>query len=248
VKVKISTKSRQVSSEDVGINLVSEDDDEDNETNDDEGDEDYGGVGVRKQPPRTARPNTRKELPFSPRKLMSQKVLTIVESDTEDSEYQASSRISARRSTRIRKATEIHVIDSDEDDYLDEGHDRRTKAKSKTKKKASHAKLAPPMYGHFRDITSRDEDPFSDDEENAALRQHRAICEKCHLAPAHKLLAAFKKKSKIKGKKRKRSTDDEFEESDNEDKYINMGGWVQWLVTISQLSASEVILNLCLLA
>jgi len=240
VKVKISINARRVASEDAEITPDSEEDEEDSETTEDEGDDDYDGVGVRRLPQRTARPNTRKELPYSPRKSRSRKVLTIVESDTENSEYQAGSRAPARRSTRTKKATEIHVIDSEDDDYLDDDYNARTKLKVGTKKKRnSHIKSAPPMYGHFRDIATLDEDPFSDDEDNEALRRHRAICEKCHLGPAHKLLATFKKKSKGKGKKRKRSTEDEFEESDDEDKYINMGGWVQWFVFSLQLRVRQ---------
>ena len=240
VKVKISINTRQVAREGAESIPDSEEDEEDSETTGDEDDDDYDGVGVRRLPRRTARPNTRKELPYSPRKSRSRKVLTIVESDTENSEQQAGSRAPARRSTRTKKATQIHVIDSEDDDYLDEddGYDARTKVRTK-KKRNSHIKSAPPMYGHFRDITTLDEDPFSDDEDNEALRQHRAICEKCHLVPAHKLLAKFKKNSKGKGKKRKRSTEDEFEESDDEDKYINMGGWVQWLVSSLQLRVRQ---------
>lgn len=241
MKVKISINTRRVASEDAEVIPDSEEDEEDSETTGDEGDDDYDGVGVRRLPRRTARPNTRKELPYSPRKSRSRKVHTIVESDTENSEYRAGSRAPVRRSTRTKKATEIHVIDSEDDEYLDDDdYNARTKLKVRTKKKRNpHIKSAPLMYGHFRDITTLDEDPFSDDEDNEALRRHRAICEKCHLGPAHKLLATFKKKSKGKGKKRKRSTEDEFEESDDEDKYVNMGGWVQWLVSSFQLRVRQ---------
>ena len=244
MKVKININTRRVSGEDANVTPDSEEDEEDSESTGDGGDDDYDGVGVRRLPRRTTRPNTRKELPYSPRKSRARRVLTIVESDTENSEYRAGSPAPARRSTRAKRATEIHVIDSDDDDYLDDDdYNAPTKLKVRTKNRNTHIKSAPPMYGHFRDITTLDEDPFSDDEDNEALRRHRAICEKCHLGPADKLLAAFKKKSKSKGKKRKRSTE-EFEESDDEDKYINMGGWVQWWVTLLSLRVRQ--LNACL--
>lgn len=241
MKVKININTRRVASEDAEVTPDSEEDEENSETTRDEDDHDYDGVGVRWLPRRTVRLNTRKELPYSPRKSRSRKVLTIVDSDTENSEYWAGSGAPARRSTRTKKATKIHVVDSEEEDYLDDDdYNAHTKLKVGTKKKRnSHIKSAPPMYGHFRDIATLDEDPFSDDEDNEALRRHRAICEKCHLAPAHKLLATFKRKPKGKGKKRKRSTEDEFEESDDEDKYINMGGWVQWLVSSLHLRVKQ---------
>ncbi|KDR85372.1 hypothetical protein GALMADRAFT_234197 [Galerina marginata CBS 339.88] len=205
-------------------------DSEEEETDENEDDEDYDGPSSRKQPQRNAR-SKNKELPFSPRKSRSHKVITInSDSDlTEESEEEV--QIHSRRSTRTRKATEIH-IDSDEDEYIDDDDYDDTRAKRKTKgtiKGRRRVKSVQPMYGHFRSIDTLDDDPFSDDEDNEALRNHRGICEKCHLGPAHKLLANFKKKNKGKGKRRKRSTDDEFEESEGEQTFIDLGGWVQCL-------------------
>lgn len=137
-----------------------------------------------------------------------------------------------RRSTRSRNITEIN-LDSDDYEFLDDDDDdygadvRKNKAKEKGKSKKG-TKSVQPMYGHFRSTDTLDQDPFSDDEENEALRRHREICEKCHRAPAHKLLATFRKKSKKRSKKRKRTTDDEFEESESEETFIELGGWVQW--------------------
>ncbi|KAF8973574.1 hypothetical protein BDZ97DRAFT_1690769 [Flammula alnicola] len=234
IKVKISISSdrasRAAQSEDREIVPDSEE-----ESSDDDDDEDYDGPSSRIQPQRAARANTRKELPYSPRKSSSRKVI-VLDSDSGDSgesEMEVDSR-SLRRSTRARKTTEIYI--SSDDEYIDEdddedgSHAKRSKSKANAgKKKPPRPKSAQPMYGHFRDIKTLAEDPFSDDEDNQMLRRHRDMCEKCHLGPAHKLLAAFRKKSKGKGKKRKRSTDDEFEESDDDEQFINMGGWVQCL-------------------
>ena len=115
---------------------------------------------------------------------------------------------------------------SDDEDYVEEN---RSGKKAKGHGKAPRRKKSsPPMYGHVRSIDCLDDDPFSDDEENEALRLHRNICEKCHRLPAHLLLANFRKKAKGRGRKRKRSTDDEFEESEGEETYLDMGGWVRW--------------------
>ena len=151
--------------------------------------------------------------------------MTIAESESDSSDQIPGS---TRRSMR-KKVTKINLI-VDEGDYLDEDEidsQSRPKAKGKTKTKKSQIK---PMYGRIRAVTTIRDDPFPDDEEHEALRRHRDICEKCHQKPAHLLLAAFKKRSKGNGRKRKRSTDDEFEESEDDQKYINMGGWMTWFV------------------
>jgi hypothetical protein len=94
------------------------------------------------------------------------------------------------------------------------------------------------MYGRIRAVTAIRDDPFPDDEDHEALRRHRDICEKCHLKPAHLLLAAFKKKSKGKGKKRKRNTEEDSEDSEDDQTYIGMGGWVTWFVAYPAVVAS----------
>ena len=159
--------------------------------------------------------------------------MTLVDSESDSSDQMPGP---TRRS--MRKVTKINLVA--DDDYLDEdgmdsqSQERRAKAKGKSKtKKSTHIK---PMYGRIRAVTTIRDDPFPDDEDNEALRCHRDICEKCHQKPAHLLLATFKRKSKGNGKKRKRSTDDEFEESEDDQKYINMGGWVTWFVTYAILS------------
>ena len=236
VRVKIRISSDQVSrvsrSDDANVIPDSEDDEDEDEDDEDNSDDDeYDGPNRRNQPKRATRAKTKKDLPFSPRKSRSRKILTIGDSESNFSGNDSVEEISrpTRRSTRGRKATEIKVDDDDYEFIDDDSDDGRKKAKA-PKVKRSTRKSVIPMYGHFRDIKTLDDDPFSDDEENEDLRRHRQICEKCHLGPAHKQLAAFKKKANKKGKKRRRGTDDEFEESDNEEKYHNIGGWVQWQV------------------
>lgn len=198
-------------------------------------DEDYSEASTKSTYRIKTRYSNKKELPFSPRKSRSRKILPV--SDSEGNENEADrnedeTRHGVRRSTRTKKAAEVR-LDFDDEEYTDDEYDVSKDRRSKSSGKAKHkkrVKSAQPMYGHFRSIDTLDQDPFSDDEDNEALRRHRDICEKCHLAPAHKLLAAFKKKSKGKGKKRKRSTDDEFEQSESEQTFVDLGGWVQWYV------------------
>ena len=208
--------------------------DESEESEESEDDDDYGPHVLRTRHLRRAKSTATKELPFSPRKTRSRKVMSFAESESDFSDQMPGS---TRRSMRT-KVTKINLI-ADEEDYLDEdetdsqSQERRAKVKGKTKaKKSTHLK---PMYGRIRAVTTIEDDPFPDDEEHEALRRHRDICEKCHQKPAHSLLVAFKKKSKGKGKKRKRSTDDEFEESEDDQKYINMGGWMTWFVVMQYL-------------
>ena len=228
VKIRISSESHsqsaRLSDGDILVNSEEEDDSEESED-----DDDYGRPALRTRLSRRAKSTATKELPFSPRKTRSRKVMSFAESESDFSDQMPGS---TRRSMRT-KVTKINLI-ADEEDYLDEdemdsqSEDRRPKVKGKTKaKKSTHLK---PMYGCIRAVTTIQDDPFPDDEDHEALRRHRDICEKCHQKPAHLLLVAFKKKSKGKGKKRKRSTDDEFEESEDDQKYINMGGWMTWFV------------------
>lgn len=214
---------------DTAESIESDEESEDEE----EDDEDYDGPQTRAQPRRAVRASSRQELPYSPRKLRQ---VVVLDSDNSgnssgESEIETNTR-NLRRSTRSKKRTTIRVA-SDVDDYVDEDendmYDNKKRGGKASKKKGHRPKSALPMYGRFRDISTITEDPLSDDDDNEVLRRHRSICEKCHLAPAHKLLADFKRK-KSKGKKRKRSTDDEFEESDDEDHFIKMGGWVQWYI------------------
>jgi chromodomain-helicase-DNA-binding protein 4 len=234
VKIRISSESRsqsaRVSDGEMFVNSEEEDESEESEESDgSEDDDDYGVPVLRKRLSRRAKSTATKELPFSPRKSRSRKIMTFAESESDFSDQMPGP---TRRSMR-KKVTKINLI-TDEEDYLDEdemdsqSRDRRAKGKGKIKaKKSTQIK---PMYGRIRAVSTIRDDPFPDDEEHEALRRHRDICEKCHQKPAQLLLAAFKKRSKSNGKKRKRSTDDEFEESEGDEKYINMGGWVTWLV------------------
>ncbi|KAF8167730.1 SNF2 family N-terminal domain-containing protein [Crassisporium funariophilum] len=239
VRVKIRISSDQRSSgprSDDRESLSDSQEEEDETTGESSRDEDYDISKLRIQHRRSSRSDSKKKLPFSPKKSRSRRVLTNAESDS-DAENTISEEEDprrTRRSTRQKKTTTINLV-SDEDEYEDDddGSDNvvpraKGKAKDKKSKKPARPKSAQPMYGHFRDVSYIKDDAFSDDEEHGALRNHRDICEKCHLKPAHTLLAGFKKRSRTKGKKRKR-TDDEFEETDDEQKYIDMGGWVRCL-------------------
>lgn len=197
-----------------------------------ETDEEYAdGVNiVRTRSSRTAAKKT--YLPFSPKKTRSQKFL-IEDSDSEETSGTGDNkpaRVGARRSTRTKKPV---VINLDSDDYNSDsdefsvGPKRRPQARSATKTTRRPKQSQPAAYGYFRDVATLE---YSDDEDNATLRNHRNICEKCHLAPGHVLLKRLAKRSKSKGRKRKRGTDDEFEESDDEVRYTALGGWVQWFV------------------
>jgi chromodomain-helicase-DNA-binding protein 4 len=238
VRIRISSEHRSQSARSTAGEAIvsSEEEEESEESEENEDDDDYGAPMLRKRLSRRAKLTATKDLPFSPRKSRSRKVMT-VESESDSGDQMPGL---TRRSART-KATKINVI-SDEEDYLgedgmdSESQDRIAKAKGKIKKrKSAHPK---PMYGRIRAVATIRDDPFPDDEEHEALRRHRDICEKCHQKPAHLLLAAFKKKSKGKGKKRKRSTDDEFEESEDDQKYIDMGGWMTWFVAYTISVAS----------
>ena len=229
VKIRIGSGRRSQSAQSTDGEVIVNSEEESEESEENEDDDDYGVPMLRKRLSRRAKSTTTKELPFSPRKSRSRKVMTFAESESDSSDQMLGP---TRRSTRT-KVTKINLI-SDDEDFLDEdgigsesqGRRANTKDKIKTKK-STHPK---PMYGRIRDVAAIRDDPFPDDEEHEALRRHRDICEKCHQKPAHLLLAAFKKKSKGKGKKRKRSSDDEFEESEDDQKYIDMGGWMTWFV------------------
>ena len=64
------------------------------------------------------------------------------------------------------------------------------------------------------------------DEDDAALRAHRDICEKCHHHPSHKRIDAAKRK---KGKKKRKASEDDFDDVEDEvERITNAGGWVRW--------------------
>lgn len=240
VKVRIRISSDRISqtsrSENGTGDIVPDSEEEGYTEESEETDEDpnkYYSKKLRSQTRMSVRPKLR-DLPFSPRKKRSRKVLTI-DSDTSvtDEDFDTSN-AQRRRSTRNRKAMEIE-LDSDADYAGAQPANARKIKILGPRKKAPRSKSLVPMYGRVRDIKSIGEDPFSDDDGREVLRLHREVCEKCHDGPAHKMLEAFRKKSKGKGKKRKRSTDDEFEWSDDEEKFLSLGGWVQWFVFCSML-------------
>lgn len=162
------------------------------------------------------------QLPFSPRKTRSQQV-AVLESESEAD--------SSRPSRRPRRKAAIKInLDSeyeDQEDYDDDLDSAYGASISKAKGKKPLVRKVPiPSYGHIHSVKDIKGDPYPDDPENVALRNHRSICEKCHQKPAHLLLENVQKR---KGKKRKRASEDEFEMSDGE-KFASLGGWVRWYV------------------
>src|SRR5205807_1274154 len=142
---------------------------------DDDFDDDYRAKR-RFQPARSTRSDP-KDLPFSPRKTKARKVLTIPDSDSNLSDDDLDSSPGLRRSTRVRKATEI-LLDSDAD-YVDAQPASPRRLKLIGPKKSSRPPVTP-LYGRIRSIKTLLEDPFDDDDDNAVLRRHRQMCEKCH--------------------------------------------------------------------
>lgn len=128
-------------------------------------------------------------------------------------EVEEDSPVKTRKSRRIGS----NVVESDSDDFMAyESPAPKTKGKLVRKKRTVQ-----PGYGVIRDV---DELGVTDDEgDDAALRSHRKICEKCRLGPSHELLQKHRKSKK--GKRAK--TRDEFEMSDSE-KFESLGGWVRW--------------------
>ncbi|KZS95781.1 hypothetical protein SISNIDRAFT_325955 [Sistotremastrum niveocremeum HHB9708] len=129
-------------------------------------------------------------------------------------EVEEDSPVKTRKSRRIGS----NVVESDSDDFMAyESPAPKTKGKLVRKKRTVQ-----PGYGVIRDV---DELGVTDDEgDDAALRSHRKICEKCRLGPSHELLQKHRKSKK--GKRAK--TRDEFEMSDSE-KFESLGGWVRCL-------------------
>ncbi|KAJ7071197.1 SNF2 family N-terminal domain-containing protein [Mycena amicta] len=117
-----------------------------------------------------------------------------------------------RRSNRRRKAFKVPLdrsasYEPEEDEEGSDGYDSAPKPKR---------------------VDSLDCD-YNPDADTAALRYHRNKCEKCNGAPAHEQLEAERKRSKNKSRRRK-STEDEFEESGDEMERISKkGGWVRCL-------------------
>ncbi|KAJ7139950.1 hypothetical protein C8R44DRAFT_765859 [Mycena epipterygia] len=241
-KVNISSNGSVSPSSDVDEVPDSEADiDEDSEEEKQDEDDEYGGneeaspIKVRRSARSTKLP--RQNLPFSPKKTRSQKIV-VLDTDEEDDDADGSTNdISTRRSTRARKGFKVNLDENAyyESEQEDEGSDVYSSAPRRLKGTTKRAKVvrrqgARPAYGHVRPVVDLDYDPNSD-EETASLRVHRTLCEKCHETPAHELLIeAERKQRKGKGRKKRRTTDDEFEESGDEVERINKkGGWVRCL-------------------
>ncbi|KAF5323433.1 hypothetical protein D9611_005738 [Ephemerocybe angulata] len=218
-KTKAGSSSRGAPSSD-GMDFApaSQDEEEDN----DEG-EDSDGYAETSAPKRVTRQS---KLPFSPRKSRSQRIIPLDESGSErGASAGPARRLTRGRAVKVTVGSEYADSDDEEgDDDSDFALSRRVPAAKP--KRMKQPKFSPPSYGNVRSIEAISYDDYPDDPKNAALRAHRAICEKCHLVPAHELLQTMKKK---KGKKRKRGSEDEFDYSDDEDRYKDLGGWVRCL-------------------
>lgn len=205
------------------VEVVSDSEGEEDSSDDDEASEDGYDSGGKPEGPRRRSGRTQTKLPFRPQGSRARRVY-VVDSDS------GSERGPVRRSTRAKKAA---AIDLDADAYS-EGSDSGGRSESsgshsgsgEQKKKIVRGKASRPAYGHFRVVADLG---YDSDEDTAPLREHRGICEKCHRAPAHELLNTLAKRPKAKGKQRKKTTDDEFEESGTEqERLVALGGWVRW--------------------
>ncbi|KAJ7932575.1 SNF2 family DNA-dependent ATPase [Mycena leptocephala] len=207
-----------------------DEDDEDKEEDDEYGEED-SPVKVRRSTRSIKVP--RQNLPFSPKKTRSQKII-VLDSDEEGDTADGNSNAPTRRSARSRKGFKINLdegayYESEQEGDDSEGYEAAPKLKGAIKRpKVARKKGARPAYGHVRGVEDLEYDPNSD-EETAALRTHRNVCEKCHDVPAHEQLEALRKR-KGKGRKKRKTTEDEFEESGDEvERVSKRGGWVRCL-------------------
>ncbi|KAJ7487418.1 SNF2 family DNA-dependent ATPase [Mycena galericulata] len=204
-------------------------DDEDGDDNDEYG-EDEGDSPIKVRRSTRSTKLLRQNLPFSPKKTRSQKII-LLDSDEED-DADGSANVPSRRSTRTRKAFKVKLderayYESDQEDDDSEGYDSAPRPKKLMK--AARKKGARPAYGHVRVVADLDYDPNSD-EETAPLRAHREFCEKCHEEPAHVQLERVQKRPKGKGRKKRKTSDDDLEESGDEVELITKrGGWVRCL-------------------
>lgn len=216
-------KGRRTSSSDSDHSGASsgQDDDDDEEGGNDE--DEFGGRPQRKQQSRAVKNHAlvQSQLPFSPKKTRSRGRVQTVE--LSDDEFEAGDKPALRRGTRTRTGQKNTVdYDDDYDELDDDGEsefdDEEVKGKKGSKGKRQ-AKALKPEYGRIHNI--KDEGDY---EEDASLRAHRDVCEKCDKQPSHLLL----KKAKKKRGRRKR--DDEFEETE-EERALRLGGWVRWYST-----------------
>ncbi|KAJ7900162.1 SNF2 family DNA-dependent ATPase [Mycena olivaceomarginata] len=230
-RTSISINGSVAPSSDVEEVPDSEADVDDGDDSDEDDEEDEYEAEAPIKPRRSTRSSKLpgQNLPFSPKKTRSQKI-TVLDSDEETPAPDANA--STRRSARSRKNFKISLDDyyeSEQEDNSSEGYESTQKLRGAVKRpKAARKKGTRPAYGHVRGVEDLEYDPNSD-EETAALRVHRNVCEKCHEHPAHEQLAKLSKR-KGKARKKRKSTDDEFEESGDEAvRASKRGGWVRCL-------------------
>ncbi|OSD03298.1 hypothetical protein PYCCODRAFT_1434714 [Trametes coccinea BRFM310] len=161
-------------------------------------------------------------LPFSPKRTRSGKRPIVVYNTDSGSDSGVPAR-PTRKSSRSRKSKRTNLDDEDYDNVIDDGSEVPSKSKAKAKKKIVRGKASRPAYGHFRVVADLAYDE-EDDDDDAPLRAHRDICEKCHTPPGHQQLSKLAKKGK---KRRKIEEDDESE--DEETRIYALGGWVRCL-------------------
>ncbi|KAJ7293407.1 SNF2 family DNA-dependent ATPase [Mycena rebaudengoi] len=215
-----------------------EDDEDDKEEKEDgdEYEEHESPIKVRRSSRTTKLPQ--KVLPFSPKKTRSQRIAVLDTDEDEEEDEAGSTNVPTRRSTRARKGFKVKLdrgayYESEQEDDDSEADDAAPRPKATVKKRARNARGkgagVRPAYGHIRSVADLDYDPDSD-EDTAALREHRNECEKCHMKPAHELLEAERKRPKAKGRKRRKTSDDDLEESGDEvERITKKGGWVRCL-------------------
>lgn len=226
IKIKIAPSRTQTASTDISSALNSDAMDyqgEEEEEDEDDAGEDSDTYAESSSNKRVTRQS---KLPFSPRKSRSQRIIVIDDSESE----RASSARPARRLTRgaVKLQLASDYSESEGGDDNDSEYAVSRSLRGPAKKKAFRPKFPPPSYGNIRPIAALEYDDYPEDKDNASLRAHRNICEKCHLTTAKELLQTMKKSKK--GKKRKRGSEDEFDYSDDEDRYKELGGWVRWYV------------------
>lgn len=166
-----------------------------------------------------------RELPFSPRRVRTNKKPIIVDSmDDEDHEMAESSDSSRRprQSGRTRRQTK-KVIEIDDDEDGEEDDRSYAPSKSKKNKRSREQKAVRPVYGVIRKVGDLDDES---DDEVLTLRAHRDLCDSCKLPMTQPLLDKLRKKPKKAKRKRTNDSDDEFEE-DEEERLLRLGGWVR---------------------
>lgn len=239
VTTSISSARSLISSEEVVVPGSEEEDeitesndsDDDDEHSSSDNDDEYDSGEVPTRRSLRTRTKQKKGIPFSPKKAHSRRIFTIV-SDQESTSDESRGPL-LRRSTRSRKGVKVSLdaeaySGASEPTSGDEDEPHAKTGSKGQKKERRRARTSRPAYGHFRAVAELDYDSHSD-EETASLRKHRGICEKCHQGPAHSLIRALLKKPGGKGKIRKKTSDDEFDSSGDEQERISgFGGWVRW--------------------